>query len=155
LLLGPVFTEPAFRVGVDVAGEDGWDAQLRSMRLLVTVNLLGLPAGAVPTGLTNGLPQGVQIIGDRFREDLCLDAAEVIESWLGSVTPFAVASRCRVWFQWTRSQALRALRRRRERGGRMIRVRSVKIGRGGESRIPEEAHGFRDLRRDRTPARST
>ena len=51
------------------------------------VNLLGLPAVAVPTGVIGGLPQGVQLIGDRFREDLCLDAAEAIERALGTLTP--------------------------------------------------------------------
>jgi amidase len=41
----------------------------------------------VPAGEANGLPQGVQVIGPRFREDLCLDAAEAIESRLGTLTP--------------------------------------------------------------------
>ena len=31
--------------------------------------------------------QGVQIIGPMYREDLCLDAAEVIESALRAVAP--------------------------------------------------------------------
>ena len=44
---------------------------LRSFRLTGLVNLLGLPAAAVPVGVARGLPQGVQIIGDRYREDLC------------------------------------------------------------------------------------
>jgi amidase len=34
----------------------------------------------VPTGLASGLPLGVHVIGSRYREDLCLDAAEVIEA---------------------------------------------------------------------------
>ena len=42
--------------------------------------VLGLPAISVPTGLVNGLPMGVQIVGPRFREDLVMDAAEVIEA---------------------------------------------------------------------------
>ena len=37
----------------------------------------------VPVGVRDGLPQAVQIIGPRFREDLCLDAAETIETVLG------------------------------------------------------------------------
>ena len=36
-------------------------------------------AGVVPVDLVEGLPAGVQIIGRRFREDLILDAMEVIE----------------------------------------------------------------------------
>jgi len=33
------------------------------------------------------LPLGVQVIGARYREDLCLDAAEVIEAQRGLPTP--------------------------------------------------------------------
>jgi amidase len=57
------------------------------MRLVVAGNLLGLPAAVVPVGVANGLPQAVQIIGPRFREDLCLDAAQAIEERLGVLTP--------------------------------------------------------------------
>lgn len=51
------------------------------------MNLLGLPAASVPTGLWSGLPLGVQVIGSRYREDLCLDAAEAIEAQRGLSTP--------------------------------------------------------------------
>jgi amidase len=51
------------------------------------VNVLGLPAVAVPIGLDDDLPTGVQVIGRRFREDLCLDAAEIIEAAAGLPTP--------------------------------------------------------------------
>jgi amidase len=42
---------------------------------------------AVPTGLSNGIPLGVQVIASRYREDLCLDAAETIEAQCGLDTP--------------------------------------------------------------------
>jgi amidase len=87
LVLGPVSTEPPFRVGLDLEGPDACYGIFLSMRLVVTVNLLGLPAAAVPVGVANGLPQGVQIIGPMYREDLCLDAAEAIENALGTLTP--------------------------------------------------------------------
>ena len=35
----------------------------------------------------NFLPQAVQVIGPRYREDLCLDAAAAIEDRLGILTP--------------------------------------------------------------------
>ncbi|HSK98157.1 MAG TPA: hypothetical protein VK891_16140 [Euzebyales bacterium] len=57
------------------------------MRMAMAVNALGLPAVAVPVGVGDGLPQVVQIIGPRYREDLCLDAAAAIEQQLGTITP--------------------------------------------------------------------
>jgi amidase len=87
LILGPVSTELPFLVGFD--GEAGLtgEALRRAQRLLIAVNLLGLPSAAVPTGLSHGIPVGVQIIGSPFREDLCLDAAEALETQLGVDTP--------------------------------------------------------------------
>ncbi len=48
---------------------------------------MGFPAVSVPTGVADGLPVGVQLIGRRFREDAILDAAEVIEARCGPLTP--------------------------------------------------------------------
>jgi amidase len=66
---------------------------LQSQALMVTVNLLGFPAAAVPVGSVtaegapNGLPLGVQVIAGRYRENLALDAAEIIEAQHGLRTP--------------------------------------------------------------------
>jgi amidase len=38
-------------------------------------------------GLDDGLPLGVQLIGPRYREDVCLDAAAAVEARLGILTP--------------------------------------------------------------------
>jgi len=46
-----------------------------------------MPAVAVPVGVADGLPQAVQVIGPRYREDLCLDAGQAIEASLGIITP--------------------------------------------------------------------
>jgi len=58
-----------------------------AMRMVVPVNILGLPSCAVPVGCDGGLPQGVQLIGARFREDLLLDAAQAIEDRSPAITP--------------------------------------------------------------------
>jgi amidase len=87
LVVGPVSTEPPFEVGFDVKDAETTARVLRAQRLLVAVNLLGLPAVSVPCGLTDAVPLGVQVIGGRYREDLCLDAAEVIEARHGLPTP--------------------------------------------------------------------
>ncbi|HEX6139786.1 MAG TPA: amidase [Candidatus Limnocylindria bacterium] len=86
LVLAPVAGIPPFEVGrhrsaVEVAGI------IRAMRMAVAVNALGLPAVAVPVGIGSGLPQVVQVVGPRFREDLCLDAAQAIEERLAAITP--------------------------------------------------------------------
>jgi amidase len=87
LVLGPVATIQPFPVGHDLAGPAEVAEILNGLRLVVLANLIGLPVAVVSTGVANGLPQGVQIVGDRYREDLCLDAAEAIEERLGVVTP--------------------------------------------------------------------
>ncbi|MGW0523815.1 amidase [Crossiella sp. NPDC003009] len=86
LILAPVCTRPAFETGADL--DPRWQAGWPDcIRISVTVNLLGLPAVTVPVGVEDGLPQAVQIIGPRFREDLCLDAAAAIEASTGPLTP--------------------------------------------------------------------
>lgn len=87
LVLGPVATIPPFPVGRDLGGKAAVAELLHSMRLVVAINLLGLPSVAVPVGVDGALPRGVQIIGPRYREDLCLDAAEAIERAAGVLTP--------------------------------------------------------------------
>ncbi len=52
-----------------------------------SINALGLPAIALPVGTGGGLPQSVQVIGPRYREDLCLDAAAALEDRVGVITP--------------------------------------------------------------------
>lgn len=79
LIMGPVSTMEAFAVGFDVSGRDAMRRLIRSFRLTELCNLLGLPSVAVSVNVAGGLPQGVQIIGRRFDEDRCFDAAEIIE----------------------------------------------------------------------------
>jgi hypothetical protein len=86
LIVAPICTEPPFAVGADLDG-DGIERILVAMRMVVAINLLGLPAAAVPVGTDSGLPQVVQVIGQRFREDACLEAAAAIEGRLGRLTP--------------------------------------------------------------------
>jgi amidase len=86
LIVAPICTDPPFTVGADLEA-DGIERILKAMRMVVALNLLGLPAVAVPVGEAEGLPQVVQIVGRRFREDSCLDAAEAIEQRRGRLTP--------------------------------------------------------------------
>ena len=58
-------------------GFDTWCA------LAVPANLAGLPALSVPVGVgATGLPVAVQVIGARWRDDLVLRGAAVLEAAL-------------------------------------------------------------------------
>lgn len=89
LLLTPTWTQLPFEHGFDSATPEGTAATMELMRPVVPANLMGLPSACVPAGRdeATGLPIGVLVTGPRLREDLCLDAAEVIEAKLGVVTP--------------------------------------------------------------------
>jgi len=84
LLLMPVLCDlpPAQRSDVT---PDGQKATLESMRSALVAPMLGLPGLAVPVGRSGRLRTGVQIMATRWREDLCLDAGEVIEAGEGVV----------------------------------------------------------------------
>ncbi len=86
LIVAPVHTDLPFEPGKDLT-VSAVAEQVRGMRMAIAVNALGLPAVAVPVGTGDGLPQVVQVIGARYREDLCLDAAAALEDRLGVITP--------------------------------------------------------------------
>ncbi len=87
LLLGPVFTEPPVEPGLESRDRAGRDRVASAMRLCTATSFAGLPAVAVPTGMADGLPTGVQLVGRPFREDLCLAAAAEVEARVGVLTP--------------------------------------------------------------------
>ena len=89
LVLTPTWTQLPFEQGFDAATPAGAAATIEMLRPVVPANLLGLPSACVPAGRdsASGLPIGVLLTGQRFREDLCLDAAELIEARCGLVTP--------------------------------------------------------------------
>lgn len=87
LILGPVSTLLPFKVGYDIAGPEEKSNVVQSMGLTGICNLLGLPSVATPVQVVDSLPQGIQLIGRRYYEDLCFDAAEIIEKNVGVFTP--------------------------------------------------------------------
>lgn len=86
LVLGPVACAPPFAPDADLAA-DGMSAIMRSMRLVTTCNLLGLPSAVVPVGVADGLPQAVQLIATRHRDEVCLAAAALVERATPRILP--------------------------------------------------------------------
>ena len=65
------FMTPAVARGIE-SGEASW-----------SVYITAGDAGLVPANYNEGLPVGVQVVGRRFREDLILDALQVVEERVG------------------------------------------------------------------------
>jgi amidase len=78
VLLMPNSWQRQFANDSDNAPETA-EAMVRAQSPLLSVALLGLPGLSVPTGLSGGLPAGVQLVAGRFREDRLLRAGEIIE----------------------------------------------------------------------------
>lgn len=85
LLLMPVSWRHPFPVDADQRGSAAMREILDAQSPLLSTAILGLPGLSVPMGMRRGLPTGVQLVSDRFREDLCLAAAEVLEAEAGPV----------------------------------------------------------------------
>ncbi len=79
LLLVPVSGELPFPDGLD-RQEGAWPRVLDAQLVQTGLPLMGLPGLVVSTGMVGTAPVGVQLIGQRFREDLLLDAAAAIEA---------------------------------------------------------------------------
>ncbi len=72
VIMGPTTPHPAFKLG-----EKSSDPIAMYMEDIFTIalNLAGLPGMSVPCGQTNGLPVGLQIIGNYFAEQKLLNVA--------------------------------------------------------------------------------
>ena len=87
IILMPSCAEPSLPAELDTQGREGALRTLEGLRFQLPCPVLGLPGLAVPIGEHEGQPLGVQIVAARFREDLCLAAAEVIETHDGPRPP--------------------------------------------------------------------
>jgi amidase len=87
LILTHSCAELPLRVGLDLVDPATTKRMMTAQSTQLAVPVLGLPAISVPTGVAKGLPVGVQLIAGRYREDLCLAAAEAIEARARLLTP--------------------------------------------------------------------
>jgi amidase len=65
--------------GADLGTVEEMRALVADQSPMIATAALGLPGISVPTGLSSGLPVGVQLVADSFRELRLLAAASVIE----------------------------------------------------------------------------
>lgn len=79
ILITPASWQRPFPVDHDQRGPDAFREILHAQSPVLAIALLGIPGLTVPTGVVDGVPTGVQVVAERFREDLCFDAGEVIE----------------------------------------------------------------------------
>ncbi len=72
VILSPTSPSPAF--GFDSKGDDPVQMYLEDI-FTISTNLAGLPGMSLPAGLINGLPIGMQLIGNYFEESKLLNVA--------------------------------------------------------------------------------
>ncbi|ASK34939.1 Asp-tRNA(Asn)/Glu-tRNA(Gln) amidotransferase GatCAB subunit A [Alcanivorax sp. N3-2A] len=72
VIIGPTSPETAFKLGAKA--DDPVNMYMADV-FTIAVNLAGLPALSMPSGLINGLPAGVQVIGNYFQEGRILNVA--------------------------------------------------------------------------------
>jgi aspartyl-tRNA(Asn)/glutamyl-tRNA(Gln) amidotransferase subunit A len=72
LILGPTTPEPAFAIGAK--SDDPVSMYLQDI-YTISVNLAGLPGMSLPAGFVEGLPVGLQLIGNYFDEARLLNVA--------------------------------------------------------------------------------
>ncbi len=86
VLLSPTWALPAFEHGADIDAATA-DTLLETFRPVLPGNFLELPGVVVPGGVSEGLPVGVQVMGDRYTDLRCLTIGQQIEDALGPITP--------------------------------------------------------------------
>jgi len=75
-------TSPGVAFGLGDKTDDPWAMYLNDY-CTVPVSLAGLPAISIPSGLSEGLPVGFQLVGIAFGENDLLDAAYALEQAIG------------------------------------------------------------------------
>jgi aspartyl-tRNA(Asn)/glutamyl-tRNA(Gln) amidotransferase subunit A len=76
LILGPVSPTIAHNFGSDK--DDPVTAYMRDI-LTIPVNLAGLPGMSIPCGFSEGMPIGLQLIGNYFEEEKMYQVADAFE----------------------------------------------------------------------------
>lgn len=85
VVISPTWGQPAFEHDADLHQTE---TLMRStLRPVLPANFLAIPAAIVPCGTADGLPVGVQVMGDRFTDLRCLAVAQQIQDRVGAPAP--------------------------------------------------------------------
>ncbi|MBN2804372.1 MAG: Asp-tRNA(Asn)/Glu-tRNA(Gln) amidotransferase subunit GatA [Deltaproteobacteria bacterium] len=84
LILSPVFPTQAFIRG---EGELSAFAQKMADNFTASANLAGIPSMAIPTGVKDGLPVGMQLMGPEFSEERIFKVARKLSHMAKDVVP--------------------------------------------------------------------
>ena len=87
VVIGPNWGSAVWPIDEDLKQESGVALLEKTVRFMTPGNALGIPSVAMPMGVVDGLPTGIEIYADLWREDLCLSAAEIIERGVTMTSP--------------------------------------------------------------------
>ena len=85
--IGPTWCNLQWPIDTDLDPNLGDEVLKESFMFIAPANCLGLPSVALPMGVDNGLPTGIQIYSEMYREDICLHASEIIQEEATCPTP--------------------------------------------------------------------
>lgn len=87
VLIAPTWGRLPWPIDADLDPTTGIDLVADTAHYLLAGSALGMPSVALPMGVVDGLPTGIQIVADLWAESTCLDVAAIVEAAVGSVTP--------------------------------------------------------------------
>ena len=79
LLICPISSSLPFHDQLDVKSEEAFDEVLNAQLTQLGLPVLGFPGLSLATGIENSIPLGIQLISNRFREDIIFKAGAAIE----------------------------------------------------------------------------
>lgn len=82
--LCPVSAELPFEDQLDTQSAGSFRRVFEAQLIQVGLPFMGLPGLSVATGQSNDRPNGVQLLADRFREDVMINAGRIIEAAAGT-----------------------------------------------------------------------
>ena len=87
VILTPISTEKTFEIDADIKDLSRLEQVIAAQWPMLAVSLLGVPGLSVPVTKVGDLPIGIQLVGQRFREDVLFDVGRVIEGHNDVLTP--------------------------------------------------------------------